>query len=204
MPFSSPHRGSKYNARGKPIAAEVCVMKSHCNYLCGAKHSEGLRLARLPAWKTVETDYRTPPERPRNTFSQRPWEQLNWEHTILDLRNHPSRTPRYSRREVAWNATHSVSVSKGNAHLPRGERSYFGQMRELDSDGVIMSPASSSVWRREKEPARRRNDLSSWIEPYGEGMSRPSTAATRSSFVSANANRPVTSPPSEMPNQPSS
>ncbi|KAJ8614436.1 hypothetical protein CTAYLR_000782 [Chrysophaeum taylorii] len=184
VPYLSSHHGAKYNARSKPIYADV-QDSCHGHYSCGPKHSEGLRLAKLPEWETVQMDRHSPPVRPRDSSPLRPWERVTWVHAAMDLRN-PGRqmqSPRMASglKKKDWDPTFSISSSKGNAELPKNCRSYFGMPRELDSDGVVMSPASSTIWRAASDKSSRAKlvDQSvSSFQLYQSACSRPSTANT--------------------------
>lgn len=181
VPYSSHHHGSKYNARtpkapslGKP-------------YSSGSKFSNGLRRLQLPTWKTYETKPGAV-ERPRTSSPLKSWERISWEHTTMNLRNYEANR----EREAKWDVTHAVSTSDCNMQLPRACRSYFGDFRDRDADGVVMSTASSRVWR-----TSIRNKATSPLSPKLSSVARPSTASSVLPPKGSDLNdvRPATSPP---------
>lgn len=169
-------------------------MRSRLLYSYSPRYSDIPGRVRLSGWQSAESDHQVWPHLPQDNLSLRPPERISWEHAVMDLRNYPchSKKTQYLRREQAWNSTFSVSSSKANSELPKNVRSYFGRPRELDSDGVMMSPMSSRVWRCKSGKSQKRNDLSNWIHPYKSEMPRPPTPAPRSGRVSQNTKRPAT------------
>lgn len=122
----------------------------------GPKHSEGLRLKKLPKWHTLnyDPDSRHESTHRKTTTSLRPWDRVSWEHAALDLRQHRRRPHEPNRsltdrrnlaREAAWNPKHAVSVSKDNVRMPRSGRAYFRDPKELSRDGMIMGTRPSRV-----------------------------------------------------------
>lgn len=177
IPCYSHHRGSKFNSRSNrdlddastSSRWETCSLQAPYGFPSrgfhsgGPKHSEGLRLKKLPQWHTLnyDTDSRHASTHRHTVSALRPWDRVSWEHAALDLRQHRRRPHEPNRsvtdrrdlaREAAWNSKHAVSVSKDNVRMPRSGRAYFRDPLELARDGTIMGTRPSSVWREMRKP----------------------------------------------------
>ena len=174
IPCYSHHRGSKFNARSRrrpaaPSAPQACSLQAPYGFPSegfhsgGPKHSQGLKLSKLPKWRTVpyDTDSREAKVHRKTGAPLRSWDRVSWEHAALDLRHHRRRALQPQRsltdrrnlaREAAWNGAHAVTVSEKNSAVPRSCRSYFRDPKELGLNGTIMGTRPSGVWKTLRRP----------------------------------------------------